>query len=88
MTSPESKIGHKNRLGKKFRSFNDHAMELSKTTFHEGNSDFLKETYLGVPLTKPRKSKDKEKYESFRKNLSAPWMNNSPDLGSCVKERK
>jgi hypothetical protein len=35
-------------------------------------TDFLKETYLGVPLTKPRKSKDKEKYESFRKNVSAP----------------
>lgn len=72
MTSPKSKIDHKNRLGKKFGSFNSHAMELSETIFHEGNSDFLKETYLGVPLTKPRKSKDKEKYESFRKNLSAP----------------
>lgn len=47
-------------------------MELSKTTFHEGNSDFLKETYLGVPLTKPRKSKDKEKIWKLQEEFICP----------------
>ena len=48
VTSPESKTGHKNSLGKKFGSFNDHAMELSKTVFHEGNSDFLRDLLGGT----------------------------------------
>lgn len=55
--------------------------------FYEGDSDFLKVTTLGVPPTLPRKSIDEEKYENFKKNLSALWMKNRPNLGSCVKEK-